>query len=76
MRYDGEEDVFPDFVLTDVQGTDALPLEVSGMNTPDYLALKQKKIAHYDREYGAGRWWQWDASTDPDGKTMSVFPSR
>lgn len=76
LRYDGEEDVFPDFVLTDVQDTDALPLEVFGMNTPDYLGRKQKKITHYDREYGAGRWWQWDASSDPDGKAMPVFPGR
>ncbi|WP_416413848.1 DUF1173 family protein [Pantoea sp. App145] len=30
LRYDGEDDVFPDFVLTDVQGTDALPMEVFG----------------------------------------------
>lgn len=33
LRYDGEEDVFPDFVLKDVPGVDGLPMEVFGMNT-------------------------------------------
>ncbi|KAA6093795.1 DUF1173 domain-containing protein [Pantoea sp. B_9] len=63
LRYDGEEDVFPDFVLKDVPGVDALPMEVFGMNTPEYLLRKQEKIAHYDQEYGAGGWWCWDACT-------------
>ena len=33
LRYDGEEDVFPDFVLTDVPATEALPMEVFGMGS-------------------------------------------
>ncbi|MFT4273108.1 MAG: DUF1173 family protein [Pantoea sp.] len=74
LRYDGEEYVFPDFVLTDVQGTDALPIEVFGMNSSEYLSRKQKKIAHYDREYGAGKWWRWDVSAASDGAAMSSFP--
>lgn len=76
LRYDGEEDVFPDFVLTDVAGMEALPMEVFGMNTPDYLQRKQVKTALYDREYGAGQWWQWDASEDPEGMDMPGFPPR
>nr|WP_264704841.1 DUF1173 domain-containing protein [Pantoea agglomerans] len=55
LRYDGEENVFPDFVLTDVAGAEALPMEVFGMNTPDYLQRKQVKTVAYDREYGPGR---------------------
>ncbi|WP_223815738.1 MULTISPECIES: DUF1173 family protein [Pantoea] len=43
LRYDGEEDVFPDFVLTDVPGTEVLPMEVFGMNTPDYLQRRREK---------------------------------
>lgn len=43
LRYDGEEDVFPDFVLRDGAGVDALPMEVFGMNTPEYLQRKQVK---------------------------------
>ncbi|WP_242455724.1 DUF1173 family protein [Pantoea agglomerans] len=67
LRYDGEEDVFPDFVLTDVRGAESVPMEVFGMNTPDYLQRKREKIAHYDKEFGTGRWWKWDV-TDPAQK--------
>ena len=66
LRYDSEEDVFPDFVLKDVPGVDALPMEVFGMNTPDYLLRKQEKIAHYNKEYGEGRWWYWNATYIPE----------
>lgn len=76
LRYDGEENVFPDFVLTDVAGAEALPMEVFGMNTPDYLQRKQVKTVTYDREFGAGRWWQWDASADPEGHDIPAFPHR
>lgn len=62
LRYDGEEDVFPDFVLKDIPGVEALPVEVFGMSSPDYLLRKQEKIAHYDKEYGKGRWWYWEAA--------------
>ena len=74
--YDGEENVFPDFVLTDVAGAEALPMEVFGMNTPDYLQRKQVKTVAYDTEYGPGRWWQWDASADPEGHDIPAFPPR
>lgn len=43
LRYDCEEDVFPDFVLKDVTSVDALPMEEFGMNTPEYLLRKQVK---------------------------------
>lgn len=76
LRYDGEEDVFPDFMLTDVPGTDALPMEVFGMNTPEYLQRKRVKTAIYDREYGADNWWQWEASGDHEGHCMPAFPSK
>ena len=72
LRYDGEEDVFPDFVLKDVKGVDALPMEVFGMNTPEYLQRKQEKSAHYDVEYGQGRWWYWEAAGKME---MPPFPS-
>lgn len=76
LRYDGEEQVFPDFVLTDVCGSEALPMEVFGMNTPEYLQRKQEKVVHYDREYGPGRWWQWNAASDPEGFAIPEFPAR
>ncbi|MGC0914855.1 DUF1173 family protein [Pantoea agglomerans] len=72
LRYDGEEDVFPDFVLKDVPGVDALPMEVFGMNTPEYLLRKQEKTSHYESEYGPGRWWSWNAVEKTD---MPEFPS-
>jgi len=62
--------LFPDFVLKDVSGVDALPMEVFGMNTPDYLQRKQEKTAHYDKEYGQGRWWCWKAA---DRTAMPLF---
>jgi len=71
LRYDGEEDVFPDFVLKDVPGMDALPVEVFGMNTPEYMQRKQEKIAHYDTEYGQGHWWSWEAAASME---MPPFP--
>jgi hypothetical protein len=74
LRYDGEEQVFPDFMLMDVRECEALPMEVFGMNTPEYLLRKQEKVVHYDKEYGPGRWWHWDAAGDPDGAAIPVFP--
>ncbi len=54
LRYDGEEDVFPDFVLKDVPCVDALPMEVFGMNTPEYLLRMQEKTSYYERNMGPG----------------------
>jgi len=71
LRYDGEEDVFPDFVLKDIPGVEALPMEVFGMNTPEYLLRKQEKTAHYDKEYGPGGWWYWQAASNDK---MPAFP--
>jgi hypothetical protein len=76
LRYNGEEDIFPDFVLMDVAGTEALPMEVFGMTTPDYLQRKKVKTALYDRDYGAGLWWQWNASEDAEGLDIPDFPPR
>ena len=72
LRYDGEEDEFPDFVLKDVPGVDALPMEVLGMNTPEYLLHMQEKSDHYDAEYGQGRWWYWEATVT---SKIPAFPS-
>ncbi|MFL6615737.1 MAG: SDR family NAD(P)-dependent oxidoreductase [Pantoea agglomerans] len=72
LRYDGEEDVFPDFVLKDVPGVDALPMEVFGMNTPEYLLRMQEKTSYYEAQYGPGHWWSWNAAEKSD---MPAFPS-
>nr|WP_275103468.1 DUF1173 family protein [Pantoea agglomerans] len=73
LRYDGEEDVFPDFVLKDAPGVDALPMEVFGMNTPEYQLRRQQKTAYYDTEYGQGNWWYWNATEHSE---MPALPPR
>ncbi|MBD8145421.1 DUF1173 family protein [Pantoea agglomerans] len=74
LRYDGEADVFPDFLLQDVPGSDAVPLEVFGMSTPDYLARKAEKLKHYQEEYGEGNWWSWDAHKTDALNNIPAFP--
>lgn len=76
LRYDGEDDVFSDFMLTDVPGKEALPMEVFGMNTPEQLQRKRVKTAIYDRESSAGNWWQWEVSGDYEDHCMSDPPSK
>lgn len=49
--------VFPDFWLLDMASD--YPMEVFGMNTPEYLARKAVKVNHYNAHYTSG-WWQWD----------------
>ncbi|NWA02803.1 DUF1173 family protein [Pseudomonas gingeri] len=59
LRYDAAEcEFFPDFWLLDMK--DDFPLEVFGMNTPDYLAQKARKTQWYNRVYGPLGWWSWD----------------
>jgi hypothetical protein len=64
------EAIFPDFVLTDcVRGE--IPMEVFGRSDESYLERKNEKSAYYDRKYGAGGWWSWDAA---QGNTIPPFP--
>ncbi|GAB3375664.1 DUF1173 family protein [Azotobacter armeniacus] len=73
LRFDAEEEeFFPDFWLLDV-GSD-FPLEVFGMATPEYLERKTRKVAWYNRQYGADGWWSWDAAADPKGLRIPDFP--
>lgn len=77
MRFDAsEDDVLPDFCLLDTNGTEPFPMEVFGMNTPEYLQRKQSKIEWYNKKYGQGGWWYWDAAADPDGSTMPALPCK
>lgn len=76
LRYDGEADVFPDLLLKDVPGRDIVPLEVFGMKTPDYLARKAVKLAHYREEYGEGNWWSWDAHLAGAADNIPAFPKK
>ncbi|QCT95386.1 DUF1173 domain-containing protein (plasmid) [Stutzerimonas degradans] len=73
MRFDASEDcVFPDFWLLDV-GED-FPMEVFGMETPDYLARKAEKVSHYNAVYGPAAWWSWNAYRDPKGLQIPDLP--
>ncbi|PWK39427.1 DUF1173 family protein [Pseudomonas sp. OV226] len=59
MKFDHDDSVFPDFWLLDM-GCD-YPVEVFGMNTPEYLQRKVAKFDHYEnsQKYPKG-WWYWD----------------
>ncbi|UCP00194.1 DUF1173 domain-containing protein [Metapseudomonas lalkuanensis] len=59
MKFDHNDAVFPDFWLLDM-GCD-YPVEVFGMNTPEYLQRKADKFDLYDnpKKYPKG-WWYWD----------------
>lgn len=71
MKFDaGIDAVFPDFWLKDL-GT-PIPMEVWGMGTSEYLARKADKAAHYDRTYGKGAWWSWNAYAD---EILPEFPA-
>lgn len=75
MRYEADEaDYFPDFWLLDVAKD--FPMEVFGMSTPEYLARKQIKVERYNREYGFGGWWSWNADRDPKAEHIPPFPSK
>lgn len=52
-----EDGIMPDFELLDCEHA-PYPLEVFGMNTPEYLQRKAEKIQRYERERG-GYWWSW-----------------
>ncbi|WP_262390946.1 DUF1173 domain-containing protein [Pantoea alfalfae] len=71
LRYDSEEDVFTDFVLKDFSGVDALPMEMFGMSSLEYLQRRQVKTSHYEAECGPGRWWYWDVAAKSD---IPAFP--
>lgn len=75
LRFEAEDDcVFPDFWLLDTGET--CPMEVFGMATPEYLARKQIKVQHYNREYGVDGWWSWNAYHDTKGLQIPQFPAR
>lgn len=52
-----------------------MPLEVFGMNTPEYLARKAIKQAHYEKEYGEERWCCWDATGKDAESAIPDFPA-
>lgn len=79
LRYDSDnDDALADFMLLDCTAGDEHPCEVFGMETPDYLQRKARKIAYYNQERGPDGWWYWDAAaTDeiPDLPTIFRRPA-
>ena len=76
LRFDAEEDTFPDFVLTDVDGRESVPMEVFGMNTEEYTARRDAKTELYNREYGPDGWWSWDATLRDAEHSIPPFPAQ
>jgi hypothetical protein len=72
LRYDAEQSVHPDFVLTDVPGQFAM--EVYGMDTPEYLKRKKEKQAIYEERL-PGRHWQWDVLHESLKEAMKRLPN-
>ncbi len=76
LIYDSAEDQYhPDFILTDVNAADFVPLEVWGRDTVDYLQHRAVKEKWYQQEFGDS-WWSWDAVRDPRGDEIPAFPQR
>lgn len=74
LRFDAENDTLPDFVLTDVDGKESVPMEVFGMNTGEYIARRDAKTEFYNREYGPDGWWSWDATLKNAEEKIPPFP--
>lgn len=76
LIYDSAEDQYhPDFILTDVNGSDFVPLEVWGLETEDYLHHRAVKEKWYQQEFD-DTWWSWDAVRYPRGDEIPTFPQR
>ncbi|WP_217550154.1 DUF1173 family protein [Pantoea sp. GbtcB22] len=76
LRFDAEEDTLPDFVLTDVEGKESVPMEVFGMNTDEYRARRAVKTEGYNKEYGNEGWWSWDATLNNAEESIPPFPAQ
>lgn len=76
LIYDSAEDQYhPDFILTDVNGSDFVPLEVWGLDTEDYLQHRTVKEQWYQQAFG-DTWWSWDAVRHPRSDEIPTFPQR
>jgi len=72
LKYDANEDVFPDFILSDTINPE-VPMEVFGMDTLEYRERMAKKIVFYDTKYGKNEWWYWDAIKN---NSIPPFPNK
>lgn len=73
LRFDAcEEAIFPDFILLDTEND--TPMEVFGRTDEPYEARKAAKIVYYAENFGAGRWWCWNAVVKIAGEGIPAFP--
>lgn len=75
LQFDADDDTLPDFLLTDTGGERALPMEVFGMKTPEYITRRNEKIAFYNDKYsdqGGG----WDAAARDAENNIPAFPTK
>ncbi len=73
LRFDDDDKTIPDFWLNDLD--DEYPMEVFGMNTPEYLQRKADKVLHYQTEYSKRLgWWSWDAYQNSDVASSPALP--
>lgn len=73
LRHDADaSEVFPDFILLDTQHQ--VPLEVFGRSDEAYVVRQAVKTTYYQKHFGTGNWWCWNAANDPTGVSMTAFP--
>lgn len=79
LRYDSStHEYFADFCLTDASTENHLPfpVEIWGMNTPDYQEHRMVKERWYNANYGATGWLSWDANRTSVDSIESLLPKR
>ena len=79
LRYDSStHEYLADFCLTDVSTDNHLPIpvEIWGMNTPDYQEHRMVKERWYNANYGATGWLSWDATRTAVESIESLLPKK
>ncbi|HID9624765.1 TPA: DUF1173 family protein, partial [Enterobacter hormaechei] len=79
LRYDSStSEYLADFCLTDAPTENHLPIpvEIWGMNTPDYQEHRLVKERWYNANYGAAGWLSWDATRTSVDSIESLLPKR
>lgn len=79
LRYDStSSEYLADFVLTDASSDNHLPfpVEIWGMNTPDYLKHRKAKERWYNTNYGEEGWLSWDATRTSVDSISFILPKK
>ncbi|EOZ4673311.1 DUF1173 family protein [Cronobacter sakazakii] len=79
LRYDSStREYLADFCLTDAPTENHLPIpvEIWGMNTPDYQEHRLVKERWYNANYGATGWLSWDATRTSVDNIESLLPKK